>query len=61
MVEAGWAPETIWAIWRKEISFASTGIKPRIVQLVAYSLQLLSYIGPFHVIYSLLVTIILLP
>jgi len=27
MVEAGWAPETIWAIWRKEISFASTGIQ----------------------------------
>jgi len=26
-VEAGWVPEKIWAFWRKERYFASTGIQ----------------------------------
>jgi hypothetical protein len=29
--EAGWAPETLWALWRREKSLVPTGIKPRLL------------------------------
>ena len=42
--EAGWAPQAVWTVWRRE-KFAVGGFKRRNIQTVAQSIHRLHYLG----------------
>jgi hypothetical protein len=49
-LEAGWTPEQVWKLWRREKSLASDRNRTLGVQLVAYSLYRLSYPGSIELL-----------